>query len=268
MDTKWLHTDDFSAVIDIHDKFRDSGKFNDWFAKFSKHASDLADHFLSSFASVRDTLPSREELITAFQSVAQTDFEKNYSKFGSRAFHPWFNWYHGYWDNGTSRTENFHIWDNTVALAGRYIQPVTQSTTSFVYNKDESGRRVSLLKDMKKKRKTDLGVDFISPDSGITGWVTKHQSSQELPHVGYLIGEKILIWMAQYVGEEASSQWFMFFERGNRTFRASLYSVDGVMVKVDDTSGVSAGNASGSGKVRYYCQKPYKPEYICTSVCD
>lgn len=271
MDTKWLHIEDFSDVITEHDNFAAAGNFDDWYKKFSSNATQLADYFLLSFSSVRDRLPGRDELIHAFQSGTTTDFEYTYSKVGSRAFRPWFNWYYGYWDNGTNRTANYHIWDNTVPVAGRYMQPVTQSVTDFAYSKDKSGSRVKVLEDMIKRKKTDLGVDFLSPDHGVTGWVTKLQGKtiQQLAHVGYLIGDKILIWMAQYVGGTAD-EWFMFFERGNRTSRASLYSVDGVVVKVDDTTGVSAGNTSGNGKVEYYCQIPYSQECEANlrSACD
>lgn len=269
MEPRWLHIDYFTDVIQEHDAFAASGTFDEWRATFSKHAHSLADYFFTAFASVRDGLPDKAALIDSFQSVSREDFEKEYRALGSRAFNPWTNWFHGYWDNGTNRTENFHIWDFTSPIAGRYMQLVTQSRTDFAYSKDKSGKKVTVQKDMMDRGKTDLGVDFSSSDYGLTGWVTKLQEKPVLhmPHVGYLVEDKRLIWIAQYVGEDPN-EWYLFYERGNRQLRASIYDVDGVRFSINASAGAGPPKTQNKGRVTYYCQIPYSQECVVTSACD
>jgi len=194
------------AVLDVA-HFRDVikkhntniGKLNAWRTSFAGKASQLTDFFL--------TYPQSSSNSSFWQQnrVGLEQCFKNQIQFrgNSGVFNPWDGWWTGSWQNGSSSTAQYHIWDKTVSVGSQHVQPVTQSTSNFVDNKT--------IKKAVTERKVDLGINVWSAGNGITGWVSKRQSgsSVELPHIGYSPNAHTLIWITQV---DWQGDFYMFFE--------------------------------------------------------
>ena len=181
-----LKIDDFQAVIDSHEEF----DFTAWRAGFARQADALAAFFKRFPGTGRF-----QELAVRNAIAAAPSFRGD----PMRVFAPWTDWWQGRWSNGKTY---YHIWDPTVAhkkdgktLA---VQPVTQSEHGFAH----SGN-LATMRDQKKR--VDLAINVCTAQRGITGWVSKEDG--EMPHLGYLLNEVTLIWIARHNGQH-----FMFFE--------------------------------------------------------
>ena len=285
----WIDIADVSEALWTHDRFAAAGAFDIWRENFAANAKELAQFFYDNFSSFFP--PSRgsgspkgydlASLETLFSAVTKADLAAIYKSKGSHVFAPWTNWFFGDWDNYSDKpAPQYHIWDNTISMAGRYIQPVTQSTREFAYSSKPGSNSLELtnhsiqgnLQKLIKDKKTDIAVDVCSKDYGITGWVTKLQKSPivELGHIGYLIDDTSLIWIAQDTANP-TDEWAMFFERGDKTSRASRYSVDGILFNFKPSKTVKfviKAVKGAKGSIRFTCQKPYsKGSYSSREDC-
>ncbi|MHC4266621.1 MAG: hypothetical protein ACYSUK_11940, partial [Planctomycetota bacterium] len=134
----------------------------------------------------------------------------------------------GEWSNGAPQ---YHIWEPTQKIDNRMIQPVTLSERFFV-------ERQHVDKTMKSGA-TDIAINVFSRESGITGWVSKHQGGRyELPHIGYLINETTLLWITQIkeAGKLDASDncWFVFLESVNRSENQTEYRIYGQPIVIND----------------------------------
>jgi hypothetical protein len=213
---------------------------------------------------------SKKSVTDAFTSISASDFEKVYKHRGSDAFNPWKSWWCGnYKDSSGNLTLNYHIWDSTVSWSGQYVQPVTQSITRYAYSIDSSGvSKKGNLQDMKDKAEVDLAINVCSKRHGLTGWVSKRQAHDkkgigELPHVGYLLTAKRILWITQPPGKSDDTYW-MFYERSNGASRPTLYDLHGIEFTLKSNK---ATLVSSLGGARYYCQKSYSTGCTYKSDC-
>lgn len=194
---------DFDPVIQKHNQ--NTGKLHQWRKRFSTKtiAAELADFIL--------TYPKSSSTSSYWlrnRSTLEACFENKSPHRGNKSiFNPWDGWWKGDWySTPDSFIPQYHIWDKTVQSKEKsyqYIQPVTQSTSKFVDHE-------TIDKDINSNT-VDLGINVWSEVDGITGWVSKRQSGEqvEMPHIGYSPNAHTLIWITQ-MGQE--NKYYMFFE--------------------------------------------------------
>ena len=142
-------------------------------------------------------------------------------------FKPWAQRWSGTWSNGTPQ---FHVWDRTQYWNGQWIQAVTQSEIEF----SVSGN----VEAMFLRNQVDLGINVYTAETGITGWVSKRQHGRlELPHIGYLVDARTLVWITQPQDPDHLFQgdptWFVFLETVDSRTDAKRYSIYGHMVVIE-----------------------------------
>jgi hypothetical protein len=281
--SNWLDIDPYflkdgsdPGIIERHNNFTINGKdgFDTWREMFADSARDAEgvvklffDHFKSDFPLGGHRKKHVKDVFTA---ITASDFEKIHRRRGSDAFNPWKSWWCGDYKSSNSSTLNYHIWDSTVSWSGQYVQPVSQSIYEYAYSVDASGaRKKGNLQDKKDQAEVDLAINVSSKRYGLTGWVSKRQkhdkkSMGELPHVGYLLTAKRILWTTQPPYGVSTNTYWMFYERSNGTSRPTLYELDGIEFKMDSTKAIFKYDLGGA---RYYCQKPYSTECTYKSDC-
>jgi hypothetical protein len=225
----------FGPIIDIHDKY-DWTKLRKFFAG---NADFLTDHIMSFPKSKTPPLFRfmKNSIKDIFAYTGETDktiFEKDYK---SDVFDPWANWWCGKWSHGITQ---YHIWDKTIGRAGKYLQAVTQTIEA---SPGLGFADSSTIEAMVLNNQVNMAINVATKEYGITGWVTKTKSKDgkavtdksgnavliQMPHIGYLIKRKMLIWLAIERSEsnlnDFNGRWYMFLERTNKASDATRYYI-------------------------------------------
>lgn len=215
--TEFLGDPAFDHIIAMHDRYR--SEFYRWRSLFSQHASQLAQ--------LVKTFPGSEQL--SEEELGQKFFNGTSvpANVGD-VFQPWTDRWQGMWSNGKMQ---YHVWDSTRLIDDRMIQAVSLSEYALV-PVHEAGKAARFSW-------SDLAVNILSPETGVTGWVSKYQSGRwELPHVGYSINDTTLIWICQIKSPDhlfvADSLWFVFLEIVRSSGENKEYRIYGLSVIVTD----------------------------------
>jgi hypothetical protein len=221
-----LNSQLYIDMIKRHDQYQH--EFARWRELFARHAKKMAQ-LIKTYPGSENF--SEYQLIKIFSSH-DTFFNKE--KYND-VFAPWTNRWTGQWSNGT---QQYHIWEPTIKIDGRMIQPVTLSEKSFI-SRDHVGKMV-------KSGNTDIAINVFSRKGGITGWVSKHQHGRyELPHIGYQINNTTLLWITQIKepGKLSISddRWFVFLETVNKSANPTEYSIYGQPVIINKTPVLELG---------------------------
>lgn len=192
----------FDDVINDHDKFV-SSELGTWRRMVTTYKSEIADFLLTYPGTSRLTKAGIERILASPTTGSASCFD------------PWNGQWRGTWHGG-SDSPQYHIWDVTVTHGGQHIQPVTQSTHHLV-------GAAEIATSLSAKR-VDLGLNAWKNGRGVTGYVTKYQGSsasnpiKKLPHIGYLLDDHTLVWIAQ---ERPTRSDFFMFLSGQTLARAS-----------------------------------------------
>jgi hypothetical protein len=209
----------YEEIIEMHDQYQE--QFDRWRKLFATHTKKVT-RLIKTFPGSENISESRLSDIIASYKI-NPDLDK-----AGDIFAPWVNRWSGEWSNGT---QQYHIWEPTIILGDRMIQPVTLSENTFI-NSDSVSKMVD-------EGKTDIAINVFSRQSGITGWVSKYQHGRyELPHIGYLINEKTLLWITQ-IKEPGNltkddNRWFVFLETVNNRENPTEYHIYGQPVIISD----------------------------------
>jgi hypothetical protein len=187
---------EFHAVIRRHNA--DATRLGSWRRTFRDHADDLTAFFR--------TFPGTGHFEERHVRHCFSGLTSHHHQGGPTVFDPWTSWWdgtwHGLWNGRESNSDQYHIWDETGAVGGQSIQPVTQSVHRFVSQANLTAGVAA--------NQVDLGINVWSSGAGITGWVSKRQfGAVELPHVGYSLDPQTLIWITQ---PDFAGVYYMFFE--------------------------------------------------------
>jgi hypothetical protein len=205
MALQWLDMQHFAPVIQLHDQHR-SGALHRWRTRFAALAPQLAA-FVSGPGYFPDVpgLPGPPALAAVFSWQGASRGHRS-------VFDPWTNCWSGRWSDGSPQ---YHVWDNTELRGDQYVQPVTQSQMAHV-----TARNFAFMVGQTPPR-VDVAINVFSDRWGITGWVSKKQGAsglKELPHVGYSVNPRTLIWIthqydaAGFRPDPAEMSFWMFVE--------------------------------------------------------
>jgi len=226
IDPAWLKQRALQDIIAKHESYR--AEFRRWRRLFARHAEELA--------ALLKTFPGAENLqeIEVRQTLAQMQQELPAGK-ESEVFGPWTNHWMGMWSNGMTQ---YHIWDSTRLVDGRWLQPVTLSEFEFI--------APDRLDAMVAQRRADAALNVYSRESGVTGWVSKYQHGRfEIPHIGYALNDSSLIWICQVKTPAhlfaPESCWFVFFETVSTASSPAEYNIYGRSILINNDSCTSAG---------------------------
>ena len=213
---QWLSLSHVAGVLKIHDEHLSGLK--KWKEFFTRE--DIVPAF-AKFLADRSAFPDAPSVPAAtFETMLRDDRDHRYN--GSRdVFDPWTSWWLGDWGGKAQ----YHIWDGTEPNAnGQYVQPVTQSETAHASRNNYSY--------LSARWCANVAVNVYSPADGVTGWVTKQQTSKsgsqnltQLPHLGFsLPDQKLLVWITKEyanpssgtiaMGSETSFWVFLEYENG------------------------------------------------------
>ena len=209
----------FGTLIETHNLYLPELK--EWRRLIAEHANELA-RFLKTFPETEYF--SEEAIGNAFE----TQFEFDERLQNMDVFKPWTNRWSGKWSNGKTQ---YHIWDETRAWNGQWIQPITQSEGEFA-DKDN-------LREMMLNNRVELAINGYSCENCITGWVSKRQHGRlEIPCIGYLLSDTTMIWVTQIQKPNGlftkNTRWFFFLESIDSGSNASQYSIYGQAVVIDN----------------------------------
>jgi hypothetical protein len=199
-----------------------------WQKLFAAHAPELA-RLLKSF-------PGGEKLSENALRKIISNPEAFYNSFGEKdVFAPWTNRWTGIWSNGKMQ---YHLWDSTRCVEGRWIQPVTISEVRFA--------ELNRVEGMADCQDADVAINVFSHRYGITGWVSKCQQERvELPHIGYRVNDTTLVWITQekQPGKlfAPDNRWFVFLERVDRSVQPEAYRIYGQPILMEETVFEEAG---------------------------
>ena len=205
-------------VIHFHNQHLQ--ELENWRRLFAQYADELA-HFVKTFPGAE----ALDEDILRDTFAARTGLREHVA--GGEVFQPWAHRWSGMWGNGSSQ---YHVWDQTQYWNGRWIQAVTQSEAGFTDG--------SNLEAMFARNQVDLGINVYSPETGITGWVSKRQHERlEVPHIGYLIDTTSIIWICQPQKSnrlfKENKTWFIFLERVIASSNPKKYTIHGQPFVID-----------------------------------
>ena len=237
----------FGPIMDLHDKY-------DWVSlrKFFADNVDFLTAFVLAFpkAKVPPNFNSKKNETTIRNALTYTG-KPTRLMYNSNAFDPWANWWCGKWSDGVTQ---YHIWDKTIYYRGYYLQLVTQSTYGFAHDLE--------LERMVQYKDVNMAINVSSQKWGITGWVTKFEDGKQIqmPHMGYLLDEKTLIWITIQRDMKTLSDWnglwLMFVEWTDTAFDPSNYNIYLNTFRVDSGK-ISPKPESYTGCCQYHTHAPY-----------
>lgn len=245
---RWLSLSHVADVMTIHNAHLSGLK--KWKEFFTRE--DVVPAF-AKFLADRSVFPDAPKAdAAAFEKMLRDDRDNKYNG-GKDVFDPWTNWWLGDWGG----KPQYHIWDGTeVNSLGQYVQPVTQSETAHA-----SRSNYQYLAD---RWCANVAVNVYSSADGVTGWVTKRQTSKagskyltQLPHLGFSMPEKkLLVWITkEYANPSSGSIGSM---AGETSFWVFLEYVEGsdyhIRGRIDvkyDAKAKSFGSNAMSGKGDY-----------------
>ncbi len=214
---KWLSTQPFVRLLENHEGFLP--EFVRWRQLFADHAAEMAQ-LLMTFDGSEEL--SEDSLCALFANG------KTKRKFPQPIdiFKPWTNRWSGIWSNGVPQ---YHTWDSTRAVDGRWIQPVSLSETRFVDD--------CCVEEMVQRGESDVAINVVSYELEITGWVSKRQGVQlELPHIGYLVNDTTLVWICQIKTADSlfdpDNRWFVFLETVDTSVSPVEYEIYGLPIEI------------------------------------
>ena len=199
----------FRPVIEIHDNRIGDLRWMQGLFREAEVARALSDYLHEDYPRHADW----QSYWNRNRGLAESAFRNPRRGVTRHAFDPWTGWWTGMWHQADGSTApQKHVWDETQPSAAgnqgtRHIQPVTQSVSAFFHSGNAA--------DGWGAGDVDLGINVVSEDLGITGWVSKRQGGNrvELPHVGYLLNPHTLIWITSDRDvRESATRFMMFFE--------------------------------------------------------
>jgi hypothetical protein len=184
---RWFSTQPFLRLLENHERFLP--EFVRWRQLFAEHAIEMAQLLISFNGSEALSEDSLCELFT-------NGNKKDRASHAMDIFRPWTNRWSGIWSNGVPQ---YHIWDSTRAVDGRWIQPVSLSETRFA--------DACCVEEMLQRGETDVAINVVNYELQITGWVSKRQGADlELPHIGYLVNDTTLIFGGSFFWKQSTPQ--------------------------------------------------------------
>ncbi len=216
----WFGNPLIIQALEKHDQFLPT--FEQWRRTWGHHAGALARLVKTFPGSEKLTESSLREIISAPAGFHDSLVTRD-------VFRPWTKRWSGAWSNGRMQ---YHNWNPTVVVAGRWIQPVTLSETEFV--------EYCSIDRMMQRNETDIAINVFSAADGITGWVSKRQHGRiELPHIGYLVNDTTLIWICREQERKQSysghTPWYVFLETVRGSGRSAAYMIYGQPVVMTDS---------------------------------
>jgi hypothetical protein len=216
----WFGNPAMRQVLEKHDHFLPALK--EWRRMWGQHAGALAQ--------LVKTFPGSENLRESVLRDIISDPAGLYDTLVNHdVFEPWTKHWSGAWSNGRMQ---YHIWNLTVIVGGRWIQPVTLSETAFV--------DYCSIDTMMQRNETDIAINVFSAADGITGWVSKRQHGRiELPHIGYLVNDTTLLWICREQKSEQSNTghtpWYIFLETVRGSGDSAEYMIYGQPAVIEDS---------------------------------